>query len=602
MNITHPCLGRLQNGLADHFKDKLVSTGWTVSHEIPPPGMEGDITVNCFKIAKFLRSKPDEIADFVSAFLAADSDVISAAKVKAFVNVTLRPEALHGISAGNVASVIGSAVLPPGHRRKILVEYSSPNTNKPLHLGHLRNNTLGLAVSSILKKAGHAVSTVNLVNDRGIHICKSMIAYQRFGGVATPESAGVKGDHFVGDFYVKFAQEFARQLADLKEKRPDLKDGSEDDLFLETEIGRAAQEMLRDWEAGKPEVVELWKKMNRWVLDGFSQTYKRMGVSFDKVYFESETYLLGKDIVGKGLADGSFTKNADGAVIADLEDVKLGTKVVLRSDGTSVYITQDLGTTLKKYEDFRPQSQIWIVGDEQNLHFKILFAILKKLAYPWADSLFHLSYGMVNLPSGRMKSREGTVVDADDLFDELAALARQAAVERYGQDMPADIDARAETIAMGALKFMLLKFNPKTTMIFDPGASVKFEGDTGPYVQYACARINSIERKWNAEKAGDPAMPPDWSLLKEKEEKELSVRMLEYPSVIRDAAERLDPSGLVNYLLELAKTFSRFYKQHSVMNAETEALRNSRFHLCLAVRDILADGLKTLTIDVPEAM
>ena len=367
---------------------------------------------------------------------------------------------------------------------------------------------------------------INLVNDRGIHICKSMIAYQRFGNGDTPEKSGIKGDHFVGNYYVKYNIALKEQIKELRAAKPELAGKSDDELFLEAEIGRAAQEMLRKWEAGDKDTVALWKLMNSWVIAGFNETYRRMGVEFKKTYLESETYLLGKDSVKKGLEQGIFTRREDGAVIADLG--KLGTKVLLRKDGTSVYITQDIGTTMLKYNDFHPDSLMWVVGDEQILHFQMLFSILKKMGNKWADNLYHMAYGMVNLPTGKMKSREGTVVDADDLFDEMHELAKKATLERVGEEIPADLEERSEIIGMGALKFMLLKFNPKTTMMFDPQASLKFEGDTGPYVQYACARINSISRK-AADRGFAFDAKPDWPLLDSAEERSLAVCMARYP-------------------------------------------------------------------------
>ncbi|MBO5723376.1 MAG: arginine--tRNA ligase, partial [Lentisphaeria bacterium] len=383
-------------------------------------------------------------------------------------------------TVGNVAGILEEGLLPEKDRRRILVEYSAPNTNKPQHLGHVRNNTLGMSSCALLARVGHDVIPVNLINDRGIHICKSMLAYQRFGNGDTPEKSGIKGDHFVGNYYVKYNDELKKQITALRQARPELAEKEDDELFLETEIGAAAQEMLRKWENSDPEVVELWKLMNSWVIAGFNATYERMGVKFTKTYLESQTYLLGKDNVRKGLEEGVFEKREDGAVIADLG--KLGTKVLLRKDGTSVYITQDIGTTLLKYNEFQPDGMVWVVGDEQILHFQMLFKILGKMGNAWADKLHHLSYGMVNLPTGKMKSREGTVVDADDLFDEMHTLARNAALERIreGEEAPADLEERSEIIGMGALKFMLLKFNAKTTMMFDPQASLKFEGDTGP--------------------------------------------------------------------------------------------------------------------------
>ncbi len=565
-----------------------------------PNGMAGDFALNCFRIGRFCGN-PVQAAGTAAGFLKNHPDVEAVEVVKAFVNVTLRAAALHRDSVAAPQRLLESARVPKAERRRILVEFSAPNTNKPQHLGHVRNNTLGMSLASLLKRVGHDVVEINLVNDRGIHICKSMIAYQRFGNGCTPESTGMKGDHLVGKFYVEYNRALSEEIAALKAARPELAAKDSEELFLETELGAATQKMLQDWEAGDPGVRALWKKMNSWVFDGFAQTYARMGIHFDHTYLESETYLLGKDIIADGLARGVFARREDGAVFCDLG--KLGPKVVLRSDGTSVYITQDIGTTLRKFEDYHPESMIWVVGDEQNLHFQMLFEIMRRLGYAWAGNLYHLSYGMVNLPTGKMKSREGTVVDADDLFDEMANLAVDACRERGGDELdPAELAERGEIIGLGALKFMLLKFNPRTTMMFDPAASLKFEGDTGPYVQYAAARIHSIERK-AAERGIDfSAAHVDWSLLGHPAEKSLAIAASFYPGVLRLAAERRDCSGLVEYLLDLAKAFNRFYRECPVLAAESPELIAARLALAESVRLLLTDGLETLTIRVPQAM
>ena len=592
---------RLEENLRLVFPQSQLPAGWQIVPEQCPPGMTGDITVNCFRFARFFKSAPDAVAEKTAELLLTDPDVRNVERIKAFVNITLRPEALFRDTVGNVRALLDEGRLDPEARKRILIEYSAPNTNKPQHLGHVRNNTIGMSVCQLLARVGHDVIPVNLINDRGIHICKSMLAYQRFGNGDTPEKSGVKGDHFVGNYYVRYNIELKKQLEALRSAKPELADKSDDELFLETEIGAAAQEMLRKWENSDPDTVALWKRMNSWVIAGFDATYARMGVKFRKTYLESQTYLLGKDNVRKGLEDGVFARREDGAVIADLG--KLGAKVLLRKDGTSVYITQDIGTTLLKHREFEPEGMVWVVGDEQILHFQMLFTILKKMGCSWADNLHHLSYGMVNLPTGKMKSREGTVVDADDLFDEMHALARAAALERVpeGSEPPADLETRSEIIGMGALKFMLLKFNPKTTMMFDPQASLKFEGDTGPYVQYVCARINSIARK-AAERGMAGNAEADWSRTDSEEERALAVTAARYPEVLKAAAEKMDCSAVVSYLLELAKAFNRFYREKPVLNAEDPAVVSARLRLCFAIRDILADGLKTLTIGVPEAM
>ncbi len=568
--------------------------------DLCPPNFPGDLTINCFPLAKSTRQNPMALAAEVKSLLEGSPDVASAEVVKAFVNITLTPLAIMKATVAEPGALQRQALLPEAEREKVLIEFSAPNTKKPQHLGHVRNTPSGMSTAQILERAGNQVVRVNLVNDRGIHICKSMIAYQRFGNGITPETAGKKGDHLVGDFYVAFDKAFRQQVAELKAAHPELADKDSEDLFLETEIGRACQDMLVAWENGDPAVRELWQKMNNWVFDGFAETYRRMGIRFDKTYLESQTYQLGKQYVSLGLEKGVFQKREDGAVIIQFPDKNLGTKVVLRSDGTSVYVTQDIGTTLLKKNDFQPDRLIWVVGDEQNRHFKVLFAILKALGFDWADRCVHMAYGMVNLPNGRMKSREGTVVDADDLFDELERLAREATLEKAGGTPPDNLDERARVIAMAALKFMLLKVNPKTTIIFDPNASIKFEGDTGPYVLYAYARISSMLRK--AAESGWTETEPAWELLGDDAEKALALRSARFPAAIQKAARELDSSAIANYLLDLAKDFNSFYRNCPVLAAPTPELRNARLVLSSRVRDLLKDGLETLTIGTLESM
>ena len=590
------------NDLIKHFSE-IAGEEIELTPEICPDGMDGELTVNCFRLARPLKMKPDMIADKAEEFLAAHPDIEKASKVKAFVNITIKPEALFNDTLADINTIMSDSKIKPEAKRKYLVEYSAPNTNKPLHLGHLRNNTLGMSLVSLLRRVDHDVAAVNLVNDRGVHICKSMVGYKHFGNNETPESINKKGDHFVGDFYVLYDKELKKQIAELKQSNPELAEESDEDLFTKTAIGEEAQATLRKWENSDPETIALWKEMNSWVMDGFNETYERMGIKFDKVYFESDTYKLGKNIILDGLKKGILKTREDGAVIAPLKKYKLNDKVVLRADGTSVYITQDIGTTLKKYEDFKPDTQVWVVGDEQIYHFNTLFAILKELGYDWGDNLYHLAYGMINLPHGKMKSREGTVVDADNLFDEMADIAKNATIERSGDNIPEDIDTRSEIIAQGALKFMLLKFNPKTTITFDPQASIKFEGDTGPYVQYVCARINSIIKKAKAQGIDiDTQEKIDWSLLTSQWEKNLAVLASFYPQTLLTAAEKMDCSGIILYLLKLAKAYNSFYRECPVLIAETEELKVARLKLSQAIKDIISDGLRTLTIDIPEAM
>ena len=588
----------LENFLRGKFAN-YPSTN-AISLEPCPPGQEGDFTINCFKIGKFCGN-PMVAAQTTVEFLSSHEDIEQAVAVKAFVNITVKAASIHAGSSADIPTLLENCKLPESERKKILIEFSAPNTNKPQHLGHVRNNTLGMSLASLLKRLGHEVIEINLVNDRGIHICKSMLAYKLFGNGVTPESTGIKGDHLVGDFYVKFNSELSKEIAEVRAAHPEYADMDNDAIFEKTSLGVAARQMLVDWEAGVPEVRELWEKMNSWVFAGFDETYKRMGICFDHTYLESQTYLLGKDIIAEGLEKGVFSKREDGAVICDLG--KMGNKVVLRSDGTSVYITQDIGTTMLKYKDYNPESMIWVVGDEQNLHFQMLFEILRRLGCSWAEKLYHLSYGMVNLPSGKMKSREGTVVDADDLFDEMSNLAYQACVERAGENPDLEeLKKRGEIIGLGALKFMLLKFNAKTTMTFDPQASVKFEGDTGPYVQYAAARISSILRKAAEKNFTYDSKVVDWSILAAPAEKALAAKLYFYPNALKLAGDRRDCSSLTEYLLDLAKAFNRFYRECPVLTAENAQLVSSRLALAAAVRQILVDGLGALTIQVPDAM
>ena len=565
-----------------------------------PPEFSADLTFSCFPLAKILHRSPMQLATKVGDFLSSHPDIEKVECIKAFVNITLKPKALFRDTVADPQKIQSEVMLPENQRRKILIEYSAPNTNKPQHLGHVRNNTIGMATASLLKRAGNHVTQINLVNDRGIHICKSMRAYQLFGNNTTPEDAGKKGDHFVGDFYVAYNKELKHQVASLKIEHPEYTEKTEDELFIKTKIGSETQHMLKAWESQDPAVRALWNKMNSWVFKGFAETYKRLGIHFDHTYLESQTYTLGKDIVHEGIKNGIFKLRKDGAAIIEFPDKNLGTKVVLRSDGTSVYVTQDIGTTLLKQRDYEPDQQIWVVGDEQKYHFQVLFAILKALGYTWANQLTHMAYGMVNLPSGKMKSREGTVVDADELFDEMEKLAKEATLQRNDDLSEEELNKRSKIISMAALKFMLLKVNPKTTIMFDPAAAIRFEGDTGPYILYAYARISSMLHK--AAQQGLSADAPNWELMSSASEKKLAIRCAMYPDTIQKAAQELDSSVLSSYLLDLSKDFSNFYNKCSVLNIENKDLIKARLALCNAVRNILKDGLNTLTINTLENM
>jgi arginyl-tRNA synthetase len=474
-----------------------------------------------------------------------------------------------------------------------MVEYSSPNTNKPLHLGHLRNNFLGWSIAEILKANGAEVAKTCIVNDRGIHICKSMIAWQLFSNGETPESRGIKGDHFVGDYYVKYNDEYKRQVDELI-----MKGMSKDEAEKEAPILKAAQQMLFDWEAGKPDVIELWKKMNSWVYDGFDITYKRIGSDFDKIYYESNTYLLGKNIVNEGLNKGIFFKKDDGSVWIDLTADGLDEKLVMRKDGTSVYITQDIGLAEQKHNEYNPSESIYVVGDEQNYHFKVLKLIAEKLKLPGAEGIFHLSYGMVELPTGRMKSREGTVVDADDIVEEMVSIAGKH-TEELGKvkDFTKDeLKELYDTLGLGALKFFLLRVDPKKKMVFNPEESIDFHGFTGPFVQYTHARIKSILRK---EKAASHELRAA-SLL--PLEKALIVKIEQYSTIVEQTATEHNPSVIAIYAFELAKAFNTFYTEHSVVNAESEEKKQLRLKLSEMTANVISSAMGLLGIKVPERM
>jgi arginyl-tRNA synthetase len=481
----------------------------------------------------------------------------------------------------------------PMNGKKVMVEYSSPNTNKPLHLGHLRNNFLGWSVAEIFKANGYEVFKSCIVNDRGIHICKSMIAWQLFGNSATPQSTGAKGDHFVGDYYVKFNDEYKLQVKEMVASSiPEAEAEKQAPLMI------AAQAMLQDWEAGKPEVMELWSKMNGWVYEGFEKTYKNIGSDFDKTYYESNTYLLGKKIVQEGLQKGVFEQEADSSVWIDLTNDGLDKKIVQRKDGTSVYITQDIGLAQQKYDEYKIDQSIYVIGDEQNYHMKVLKLIAEKMKLSNAENIFHLSYGMVELPTGKMKSREGTVVDADDIVTEMEneAAAKTEALGKVKDFTPEELKALYHTIGLGALKFFLLRVDPKKRMVFNPEESIDFHGFTGPFIQFNYARIKSILRKSmvNSQVSiGDTFLPL---------EKQLIVELEKFPSVVQQAGEEMNPSAIAIYVFNIAKAFSSFYTEHSIANAETETKKQLRLQLASMTANTIKSGMQLLGIDVPERM
>jgi len=476
-----------------------------------------------------------------------------------------------------------------------MVEYSSPNTNKPLHLGHVRNNLLGFSVAEILAAAGYDVIKANLVNDRGIHICKSMLAWQKWGDGETPESSGMKGDHLAGKYYVLFDKEYKIQIEVLKAEGQ-----TEDEAKKNAPIINEAQQMLQQWEAGDAEVKKLWQTMNTWVYTGFAETYKKLGVGFDKFYYESDTYILGKDLIEEGLEKGVFFRKDDNSVWIDLTADGLDEKLVLRSDGTSVYMTQDLGTAQLKYDDFHMDKSLYVVGNEQDYHFKVLFLILKKLGKEWAQGLFHLSYGMVDLPSGKMKSREGTVVDADDLMAEMEQTAKEQAlakgkIDNFSEDEKLHL---YHIIGMGALKYFLLKVDPKKRILFDPNESVELEGHTGPFIQYTHARIRSVLKK--AGRTGVVSAKEYKKL--NAEERDLIVSLTQFPEIIEQAADSYSPALIANYVYELAKDFNKFYHENPILQAEDESAKQFRLQLSAASGKVIHAAMKLLGIEVPERM
>jgi arginyl-tRNA synthetase len=554
---------------------------------------EGQVTIVTFPFIKFSRKSPEQTGTEIGEFLKNELNEVAGFNViKGFLNLSIADAYWLGQFYNHVLPADYTTAQPNG--QTVMVEYSSPNTNKPLHLGHVRNNLLGYSVAQILAAAGYEVIKANLVNDRGIHICKSMLAWQQFGHGETPESSGLKGDHLVGKYYVIFDKAYKKQIEELKAAGQ-----TEEQAKKNAPLILEAQQMLQKWEANDEEVINLWQTMNGWVYAGFDSTYKALGVDFDKFYYESNTYLLGKDIIEEGLEKGVFFKKEDGSVWIDLTEDGLDQKLVLRADGTSVYITQDLGTAQLKYNDYHMDQSIYVVGNEQDYHFKVLFLILNKLGKSWAKGLYHLSYGMVDLPSGKMKSREGTVVDADDLIAEMEATAKQH-TEALGKVDEFDEAEKAElyhTIGMGALKYFLLKVEPKKRLLFDPNESIDFQGHTGPFIQYTHARIRSVISR--AELQLEEIMPVDELAAVERD---LIISLTQYPEMVRIAAADYNPATIANYVYELAKAFNKFYHEKSILQAENETLKRFRLQLASASANIIKTGMGLMGIDVPERM
>ncbi len=555
---------------------------------------EGQVTIVTFPLIKYSKKSPEQTANELGDYLKNNIDtVINFNVVKGFLNLVISDAYWINQLISSISKENYGKFSPNG--KKVMVEYSSPNTNKPLHLGHVRNNLLGYSVSEILAESGCEVVKVNLVNDRGIHICKSMLAWQKFGNGETPESSDLKGDHLVGKYYVIFDKEYKKEIEVLIASGQ-----TADEAKKNAPIIKQAQEMLLKWEAGDEEVLDLWKKMNRWVYSGFAETYKKLGVDFEKFYYESDTYILGKDIIDEGLEKKVFFKKPDGSVWIDLTADGLDEKLVLRSDGTSVYMTQDLGTAQLKYNDFKMNESIYVVGNEQDYHFKVLFHILQKLGKTWATGLYHLSYGMVDLPSGKMKSREGTVVDADDLMDEMVETAKQR-TEELGkiQDFTElEKEELYKMIGMGALKYFLLKVEPKKRLLFDPNESIDFQGNTGPFIQYTHARIKSVltRAEFKSNKLSEYGLD-----LKEVE-RDLLVTLNKYPEIIITAARDHSPALIANYTYELAKLYNKFYHEETILKAEDEAVKIFRLELSAATASVIKKSMRLLGISVPDKM
>lgn len=559
---------------------------------------QGDYTFVTFPVARYAKKNPDETAAMLGEELKSTSELISDFNVvKGFLNISIHPKTWLGVFKSAYSDENYWQL--PAKGKKVVTEFSSPNTNKPLHLGHLRNNFLGFSVAQIQRAAGYEVEKVNLVNDRGIHICKSMLAYQKFGNGETPDSSGIKGDHLIGKYYVLFDKEYKKEIAKLVAGGIAKEVAEKDAPLL-----KQAQKMLQDWENGDPEVVALWRKMNQWVYAGFEKTYLRMGVSFDKTYYESDTYLLGKTIVEEGLRKGLFHTKEDGSVWVDLRSDGLDEKLLLRADGTSVYMTQDLGTADLKYTDYKYNKSVYVVGNEQDYHFDVLFRILKKLGRPYADGLFHLSYGMVDLPTGKMKSREGTVVDADDLMDEMAETAKRHTLELGKIDGFDEEQANElyEMLGLGALKYYLLKVDPKKRMMFNPEESIQFHGNTGPFIQYTHARISAIKRK--AEQLQIDYNRFDIGQISTLHETVRPIIFLlhSFPQVLSEAAESYAPSMIAQFAYDLAKEFNRFYTEEPILKEPDENYRKFKIAFATMVARAIHNSMDLLGIRVPERM
>ena len=590
----------LQDTLSNYVKQAVKSSFnialETVEFQATRKEFAGDITIVIFPMLRFIKGNPVQIGEAIGDYLVEKvADVKAFNVVKGFLNVEISDSYYINFFNGIKDDESYGFVSPKAEEKAIMVEYSSPNTNKPLHLGHVRNNLLGYSVAEILKASGKKVYKTQIINDRGIHICKSMLAWKKFGNEETPESTGLKGDKLVGNYYVKFDQEYKKEIQDLISKG-----SSEEEAKKNAPLLIEAQNMLLKWEAGDEDVVALWKKMNGWVYEGFAETYNNLGVDFDALYYESNTYLLGKEFVAEGLKSGVFIKEEDGSVWCDLTEDGLDKKIVQRADGTAVYMTQDIGTAIQRIKDFPDVGgMVYTVGNEQDYHFQVLFLILEKLGFEWAKNLYHLSYGMVDLPSGKMKSREGTVVDADDLIGDMAKIAGDISEELGKLDGYSDEEKQKlyKSIGLGALKYYILKVDPKKRILFDPKESIDFQGNTGPFIQYTYARIQSILRKADLNVAISTS-----ELALHPKEKELIKQIQLFPEVVQNAADNHSPALIANYTYDLVKEFNSFYQNVSILGADNDAEKTLRVQLSHTVANTIKNGFGLLGIDVPERM
>ena len=593
MNIQNVLETKVKEAISSIFSVELPAVEFQPTRK----DFEGDITIVVFPMLRFVKGNPVQIGEQIGTYLKEQVDEVSGFNVvKGFLNLIIN-DAFYLDFFNGINDSPDYGFVNESETDAVMVEYSSPNTNKPLHLGHIRNNLLGYSVSEILKASGKKVYKIQIINDRGIHICKSMLAWQRFGNGETPESTKLKGDKLVGNYYVAFDKAYKAEVAKMVAEGADEKEAK-----IKAPILQEAQEMLRKWEAGDKEVVTLWEKMNQWVYDGFEVTYKNLGVDFDKFYYESDTYLLGKDVVADGIKEGIFYKKEDGSVWIDLTEEGLDEKIVLRSDGTAVYMTQDIGTAIQRVKDYPDiNGMVYIVGNEQDYHFKVLFLILKKLGFSWSEHLHHLSYGMVDLPSGKMKSREGTVVDADDLMEDMTQTAATISeelgkLEEYSQ---VEKEALYKMVGLGALKYYILKVDPKKRILFNPEESVDFQGNTGPFIQYTYARIQSILRKADFDIEGSATKDlPDLHT----KEKELIKQLQLFPGTVQLAAENYSPALMANYVYDLVKEFNSFYQNVSILGEADQHRKVLRVQLSKKVGEVIKSGFGLLGIDVPERM